>query len=248
MEGKNTFKIWFFIIILLTFIVGGYFLMKKYTNMDLNNTSTPKNEITNNTTFNDIRIDTSKDYIYFTDEELLSDEFDISYPQVYINFNDENNIASTLNSKMENIKKELKYNDDVEDGEVSYAHFPVYTLYAYENYLSLVCEYYIFSPSDDPMKFQEKKAYVFDKYTGELYTSGRLLSLFDLTVDKVKSKVKSYVSDADLVNGEEENLDIDATLASLSLDNLYIDKLGRLSIGVIVKSSENDYNDVVTLS
>ncbi len=247
MESKNTFKIWFFIIILLTFIVGGYFLMKKYTSEDFISNNTVKNETTDNTSFNDIRLDASKDYIYFTDDDIISDGVDISYPKVVINFND-NGISNELNQKMEEIKKELKYSGDVEDGDVSYAHFPVYTLYAFENYLSLVCEYYTYSSSSETMTFNAEKSYIFDKYTGELYTSGRLLSIFNLNVDKVKSKVKKFVSDADLVNGKEETLDVDSTLASISLDSLFIDKLGRLSIGIIVKSNENDYNDVVVLS
>lgn len=243
MEGKNTFKIWFFIILLLTTAIGGYFLMKKYTNFDkINNTSSNKT-ISNNTT-KGIRIDNKKDYIYFTDDEMIDEDYDISFPKVVINFEDISNVEGKLNNKTEELKKETKYEND----ELVYAHYPSYFLYAYENYLSLVCEYYTYDSKEDMMTYKDNDVYVFDINTGELYTSGRLLSLFNLTVDKIKQKVKSYVNDADLVNGDEITLDVDATLANLSMDKLYVDKRGKLSIGVVVKSSEKDYNEVIVLS
>ena len=242
MEGKNTFKIWFFILLLLTVAIGGYFLMKKYTNLDnLNKTS--ENKVIDNTS-KGIRIDSKKDFIYFTDDEMIDEDYDISFPKVVINFEDVSNIADKLNSKTEELKKETKYSND----ELVFAHYPSYSLYAFENYLSLVCEYYTYDSKEDMMTYKDNAIYVFDIYSGELYTSGRLLSLFKLSTDKVKQKVKAFVNDADLVNGEEITLDVDATLANLSMDKLFVDKRGKLSISVVVKSSEKDYNDVVILS
>ena len=241
MEEKNAFKIWLFIIFLLAIIIGGYFLMKKYTHLE----KTTNQVTTNNTTssFNDIRIDTKKDYIYFSSEDMISDEYDISFPMIHINFNDNNDVEKSLNDKTENLKKENQYEED----ELIKAHYPVYTIYSYENYISLLCDYFIYDGKEELISYDSGKVYVFDKYNGKLYSSSELLSLFNLNLDSVKQKVKSHLNDADLINGEEE-LDIDSIISSLSMDTLYIDKLGRLTLGIVVKSSEKDYNDVVVLS
>ena len=247
MEEKNGFKIWLFIIFLLTVIVGGYFLMEKYTNKPANKKS-DRVETTNKLK-KDIRLDKSHDYIYFSDRETIIEELDLSYNKVNINFNDSNNIADKLNNRMEEIKKELTYDENDPSlvyKHLKFAHYPIYSIYEYDNYLSLICDYYTFN-NEILMSYKNSSIYVFDKYTGKLYTAEELLSSFKLSSNDVKTKVKTFITDTDLINGEE-TLDADGSIELLSLDNLFVDKLGRLSISIIVKSSERDYNEIVTLS
>ncbi len=247
MEGKNTFKIWLFVIFLLTIIIGGYFLMQKYTHLDRK--TNLNNNDTRTVTYKDIRIDNTKDYIYFSDKEEISEELDINYYYVNINFEDTDKVAEKLNNEMEEMKNAIKYDKTNEeapyDGLIN-AHYPLYNIYSYEDYVSLVCSYFEFD-LENLMTYEKGVSYVYDKKTGDLLSSARLLALYDLTVKDAKERVKKFVSDADIINGDEE-LDVETTLNNLTFDTLFIDKLGRLSLSIIVKSSEKDYNDVVILS
>lgn len=245
MEDKYHVKLFFVFFIFIVIIVGGYILMIQSSK------ASRKKEIINNTVEEeiDIRADKNSEYIYYSDEEVITEELDINFVNVNINFNDVNNISSKLNEKKDNLKKEIKYdknNKELPYDGLTYVKYPLYKDYTYKNYLSLVVNYFTYD-NTNLVSYINSECYVFDKNSGKLYTTEELLDLFGLTEKDVKEKVKSFINDADLVNGEI-TLDTNASLELVNLNSLYIDKLGRLVISVLVKSSEKDYNEIINLS
>ena len=60
-------------------------------------------------------------------------------------------------------------------------------------------------------------------------------------------KKKTYLNDKNLVS-EENKIDVEKTISNNTKYNLYVDKLGRLVISILVKAEKSDYNDIIVLS
>ena len=84
-----------------------------------------------------------------------------------------------------------------------------------------------------------------NKKDGKLVTEEDLLKTFDVTVDDVKNKVKERISDTQTLN---EDIDIEGTMNDFNTYALYVNKLGKLEITFVVKSTESNYNDNVVIS
>ena len=50
------------------------------------------------------------------------------------------------------------------------------------------------------------------------------------------------------LTGEENKIDVEQTISNNTKYNLYVDKLGRLVISILVKAEKSDYNDIIVLS
>lgn len=245
MESKNKFGIILSIIILLTIIIGGFILMKKSENFvtKKNTTNTIKQEK------KDIRINKDQDYIYYENKETITDELDIEYKDVVINFEDTNHIMDKLNNETKELKKKLTYDNNLQDAaynNLSYAEYKKYTIYNFDKYVSLLVDYYAFDP-ENIVKYQKSASYVFDKETGHLYSNQELLKNFKLTDVDLKEKVETYLNDQNLVNNNT-NILVKDTVAMANDYALYVDKIGHLQASILVKSSENDYNEVILIN
>ena len=242
MEKHVGIKSTFFILILLTFIVGGFILMQK-SSQKLNEKT--DNEVEEKEEVKDIRLDSTKEYIYYSDAEEIEHELDIIYKKVNLNFKDFNNIASTLNNENKTMKELLKY-DDIEQDKIIEAKYKVYNTYYFEDYISLVVDYFTYDV-ENLISYLSSKVYVFNKNTGALISDEELLKAYELTKDDIISKVKKHLENED-VGKKEEDLDIDLTLKGLDDLKIYVDKIGRLSLSILVKSDQKDYNEVILLS
>lgn len=242
---NNKIKVFIFIIVVIIFIVGGFILMQK---------SIPKNETSNKNKITeikktDIKLDETKDYIYYSDADRIVEELDLEYKNVNINFKDDNNIAKLLNAENASLKETLKYDETIEDApydHLIYAKYMIYEIIYFDNYISLIIKYYSYD-NENLVTYLDSKSYVFDKNSGKLISDDDLLSKFNLSKDNVKTKVKNHINDAALIKTDEE-LDADTSVNLLEDYTLYVDKLGRLAITFIVKSNQKDYNDNVILS
>ena len=252
MEKNNDIKFLLFSCLLLFIIVGGFILMHN-SNIKLDNKSTKKDNTTK-----DIRINKDEDFIYYTDNERIIEEYEIEYKQIHINFGNYSEIEKDLNDETDNFKNNVKYIDenDIEDEEdnpenqlydnLLSAKYKTYENYVYGKYISLLVNYYNFTRSDF-MSYESSKTYVFDKKTGELYNNDTLLAQFSLTKEDVLEKVENAINDLNLVK-ENEQLDAKATVDNIEQMALFVDKIGRLSISILVKSDQKDYNEVIVLS
>ena len=246
MENNTGIKFAFFGIIVLTIAIGGFVLMQK--SKPINNLKNETEKTTEKKEIKDIRLNKSEDYIYYQNNERVANDVDIEFKDIILNFEDKNNIASTLNNETKEFKSLLKYDETIDSEEynkVVTAKYKTYEFYIYEDYISLLINYFSFD-RENLVSFLNSKTYVFNKNTGDLITTDELLAKNNLTVETIKEKVMTFVKDKNLlVEGEE--LDAEGTVNALNEYPLFIDKIGRLSISVLVKSNQKDYNEIIIL-
>lgn len=241
---SNNVKIYIFIFIIFLFIFGGFYLMKK--SEKLKNSLDKKVTEVKNT---DIRIDKTKEYVYFTNVNVLEGELDIEYKDININFESNEDIQTILNKENEEMSKTAVYDETNEEANYNHlisAKFAKYEIVYFANYISIVESKYSFDYKTI-ISTLGSETYVFDKKTGKLYSKDELLALFNLSKDDVKNKVKTYFNDKNLVT-EENKVDTTITIDNMTNYNLYVDNLGRLVISVLAKADKNDYNEVIVLS
>ena len=240
----NQIKVYFFIFVILVFIFGGFYLMKK--SEKLKNVVDKKVTEVKDT---DIRFDKTKDYIYYSDVNVVEGELDIEYKNININFEDKDGVAAIVNKENEEMSKSLVYDETNEEANYNHlisAKFAKYEIIHYVDYITLVVNKYSFDYKTI-ITTLGSDVYVFDKKTGKLYNNDELLSKFSINKEDINEKVKTYLNDKNLVS-EENKIDVEKTISNNTKYNLYVDKLGRLVISILVKAEKSDYNDIIVLS
>lgn len=240
----NQIKVYFFIFVILVFIFGGFYLMKK--SEKLKNVVDKKVTEVKDT---DIRLDKTKDYIYYSDVNVVEGELDIEYKNININFEDKEGVAAIVNKENEEMSKSPVYDETNEEANYNHlisAKFAKYEIIHYVDYITLVVNKYSFDYKTI-ITTLGSDVYVFDKTSGKLYNNDELLSKFSVNKGDINEKVKTYLNDKNLVS-EENKIDVEKTISNNTKYNLYVDKLGRLVISILVKAEKSDYNDIIVLS
>lgn len=240
----NQIKVYFFIFVILVFIFGGFYLMKK--SEKLKNVVDKKVTEVKDT---DIRFDKTKDYIYYSDVNVVEGELDIEYKNININFEDKEGVAAIVNKENEEMSKSPVYDETNEEANYNHlisAKFAKYEIIHYVDYITLVVNKYSFDYKTI-ITTLGSDVYVFDKTSGKLYNNDELLSKFSINKEDINEKVKTYLNDKNLVS-EENKIDVEKTISNNTKYNLYVDKLGRLVISILVKAEKSDYNDIIVLS
>lgn len=240
----NQIKVYFFIFVIFVFIFGGFYLMKK--SEKLKNVVDKKVTEVKDT---DIRLDKTKDYIYYSDVNVVEGELDIEYKKININFEDKDGIAGIVNKENEEMSKSPVYDETNEEANYNHlisAKFAKYEIIHYADYITLVVNKYSFDYKTI-ITTLGSDVYVFDKTTGKLYNNDELLSKFSVIKDDINGKLETYLNDKNLVS-EENKIDVEQTISNNTKYNLYVDKLGRLVISILVKAEKSDYNDIIVLS
>ena len=240
---SNQIKVYIFIIIVLVFIFGGFYLMKKSESLknEVNQTISEEKDT-------DIRIDETKEYIYFTNLNVIESELDIEYKDIVINFEDKENIQNIINTENKEFSESIKYDESNEKAIYNHlvsAKFNKFDIFYYSNYISIVKNTYSFD-YENLVTFIQSKAYVFDKKTGKLYNNDELLSIFNINKDDIKGVITTYLNDQNLIT--DNPINVDETINNISNYELYVDKLGRLVVTILVKAEQSNYNDVIVLS
>ena len=197
----------------------------------------------------DIRFDKTKDYIYYSDVNVVEGELDIEYKNININFEDKEGVAAIVNKENEEMSKSPVYDETNEEANYNHlisAKFAKYEIIHYVDYITLVVNKYSFDYKTI-ITTLDSDVYVFDKTTGKLYNNDELLSKFSINKEDINEKVKTYLNDKNLVS-EENKIDVEKTISNNTKYNLYVDKLGRLVISILVKAEKSDYNDIIVLS
>lgn len=240
----NQIKVYFFFFVILVFIFGGFYLMKK--SEKLKNVVDKKVTEVKDT---DIRLDKTKDYIYYSDVNVVEGELDIEYKNININFEDKEGVATIVNKENEEMSKSPVYDETNEEANYNHlisAKFAKYEIIHYVDYITLVVNKYSFDYKTI-ITTLGSDVYVFDKTTGKLYNNDELLSKFSINKDDIKGKIETYLNDKNLVS-EENKIYVEQTISNNTKYNLYVDKLGRLVISILVKAEKSDYNDIIVLS
>lgn len=244
LKNKLGFFTFFFIIIVL--LVGGYFLTV-YSLNNKNKKEEKKEEVIS------YKIDEDKEYIYYTNEETISDEAEITYKDVVINLKSQEELTKALQNENEYYKSTIKYITDADllsNEMINYNNDNLYSLtfrkyksFEYDKYLSLIIEDYNYS-CFDLVTFNKVKSYVFNLSNGNLIEKEELLNLYKIDEDTIKTKVKEYLLSIQKTIDDVELIKIDETIDNLNFNALYINSMGKLEISYLVKTSQVDYNEI----
>lgn len=245
---KNKLGFFTFFFVVLFLLVGGYFL----TDYLLKESSTKDND-NKNEKVQDHRINKEEDYIYFINQETISEGAEIYYRDVVINLDSQEHLTEALEKENKIFKNNIKYLKDVEllseelinfNFDNLYAlTFRNYKVYEYDNYVSLVIEDYNYS-CFDLNTFISTKSYIFDIEDASLLTKEEILDLYDTSMDTIKEKIRTYLLSTQKVVDEVELIKIDDTINNLNY-SLYINEYGRLYISFLVKTTQVDYNEIM---
>lgn len=261
-SGKVKAAIFLFFIVVL--VVGGYIGMIMLTKEPENTKKLETEVASKSDNKTDIRIDKSKDYIYFENEVLKNETRDIAYKDVVFNFdsNDAKTIATFLNNERETNEKTYKTISEVElteeeqekilykDSDVYEAVYNKYSRYFYENYATIVNDVLEYNCNSGNKEIRVS-AYTFDTNTGELLSKSKLMNDFDISLDKIKEKVQEKLEKEQVVVEDVPQIDIVSTLSSLDDDSsyaLYVNKSGYLVINYFIKYMQDIKQDVIILN
>lgn len=261
-SGKVKAAIFLFFIVVL--VVGGYIGMIMLTKEPENSKKLETEVASKSDDKTDIRIDKSKDYIYFENEVLKNETRDIAYKNVVFNFdsNDAKTIATFLNNERETNEKTYKTISEVElteeeqekilykDSDVYEAVYNKYSRYFYENYATIVNDVLEYNCNSGNKEIRVN-AYTFDTNTGELLSKSKLMDNFDLSLDKIKEKVQEKLEKEQVMVEDVPQIDIVSTLNLLDDDSsyaLYVNKSGYLVINYFIKYMQDIKQDVIILN
>ena len=252
-NSKNKVGVIFLILVLLTFIIGGYFLMKYMVN---NPSKEKKNAIIE--IKNDFRINMKKDYVYFENSEELIDG--VTKEDLVLNFvgmEEENN---KLKDEVENLSKNIVKvtTEEIPEGvtcenDLYSFSYRSYDVAEYDNYVSVVLIDYDYNCVSGIVP-TNIKSYVINKKTGTMVGNEELYTLFSMTDEKVIEGVTKRLNDTQVLDGDESVIDVDATISNVKNGTfgtnkaLSISKNGKLVINFIVKSNKINYNDSIELN
>ena len=242
------------LLIILTVSVGGYFFMKYMTK---EHKSTPVNKKTT-TEEKDVRIDVTKDYLYYENAEEFLEEAEIEKQDVVLNFTSQKDLNSSLHQELENLYNTVTYIKDnpipkgtsyIQNEKGIYSvMYRDYIDNSYGDYVSLVVLDFKFDVINDSV-INKIKGYVIRKSTGEL------METFNVTESTIIEKVKKRLNDSQVLEEGETVIDIDSTIKSIKDNDYYkgvktlsINKNGKLTLNFIVKTNEINYNDSVELN
>lgn len=246
---KNKLGVWTFTIIVLSLAIGGYFFTQYILNDFKENEKNDQTEEEIN-----YKVDKTKDYIYYKNEEVISEGAEIYYKDVVINLSTQQTLTEALEKENQIYKNNIKYISDINliSGDIInynndnlYAlNFREYKTYEFDKYVSLVINDYYYS-CFDLITFDKTKSYIFDTETGKVFENREILNLFNTNMELIKEKIREHLNNKQTIVEEVELIKIDETLDNFNEYALYINEYGRLYISYLVKTTQVDYNEIM---
>ena len=257
---KNIFGLIIFIIILLVFVVGGYFLMDYMLNDYKGNTTNKDNGVTE---LKEVRIDTTKDYIYYENITDILHEEHISKEDVVINVKGFESVNEKLKEELVSLSSnqvliaDAQLTDDTtcmqnKEGLYSF-NYREYNDTQFGDYISLVINDFSYKCTTGS-RIENIKSYVINKNSGEEITEDTLLNEFNITEDAIIDAIRKRLNDTQVLDEGEQVIDIEGTINDIKngeynkVKALSISKNGKLVINFIVKSNRINYNDSIELN
>lgn len=241
-----------FLAVIIAMIIGGYIYTKDLTE---SNKKKPKEEIKEE--LKDNRLDKNKEYIYFENEEIISQDPELTFKDAYLNVAGAEIINSTLKSEMDTIRKSIIYLDESnkdETKEILYDETNIYSTkernyitYTSKGYISLVINDLDFNCYEDFL-ITGIKSYIVDTNNGEVLTREEILNKYKLTNEDILDRVSLRIDETQTTNEDIEVIKKTETINTL-FDNygFYIEG-GDLYITFIVKTNFVNYNDSIKLN
>lgn len=247
---KNTFLSVLFFVFIVGLIVAGYLYTNNLMHKDKKPVKKEEKEI-------DYRIDKDKDYIYFENENIISEEPDIVLKDAFINIEGAEIINSSLKTEMDEIRKQVVYlnesNTDptkekiFEESNIYSALERQYVTYKTKDYFSLLIKDLSFNCYED-FTFNSVKSYVIDLKNSKVLTNEEILSKYNIKLDDIKNKISERLDSTQSEVEGQEVIKKDETLNNIDGKyGLYFDGIS-LYVSYVVKSNFVDYNDSIIIN
>ena len=234
MQEKNYLSVTMFVLIIFVLLLGGNYLIR-------NKGQKPTTKIV------DIRMDNSKDYVYFTDIKTVSEDLDLVYNTIHLNLDskDAKELENLLNEEMIKAKKSIKTLDEVvidkkdivyeldDDNKIYEADYLKYDILESDNYITVgTIKGHINITSDEDNN--TLKYYTFSKKDGHIMSLDEIKSAGKITNNSIEKVKENYLKD-------KEN-------TTIKTYELYIDKYGNTIMNLLVNSGDITYNDTVKIN
>ena len=234
MQEKNYLSVTMFILIVFVLLLGGNYLIR-------NKGQKPTTKII------DIRMDSSKDYVYFTDSKTVSEDLDLVYNTIHLNIDskDAKELENLLNEEMAKAQKSIKTLDEVvidkkdivyeldDDNKIYEADYLKYDILESDNYITVgTIKGHINITSDEDNN--TLKYYTFSKKDGHIMSLDEIKSVGKITNDSIEKAKENYLKDKE-----------DTTIKTYEL---YIDKYGNTIMNLLVNGGDITYNDTVKIN
>lgn len=234
MQEKNYLSVTIFVLIIFILLLGGNYLIK---NRDKAETSK----------LVDTRKDKTKEYVYFSDSNTVSEDLDLVYNTIHINIDsqDAKRLEEELNAEMTKAynsikktsavsfdKKDIVYELD-DNNDIYEADYLKYDVLDNDNYLTIgVIKGHVNITSD--IDNNTLKYYTFNKKDGHI-----------MSMEEIKNVGK--IKDSDIENTKKTYLE-DKEDTKINSYELYIDKYGNVRMNMLVNSGNITYNDTVKIN
>lgn len=234
MQEKNYLSVTIFVLIIFVLLLGGNYLIK---NRDKTETSK----------LVDTRKDKTKEYVYFSDSNTVSEDLDLVYNTIHINIDsqDAKRLEEELNAEMTKAynsikktsavsfdKKDIVYKLD-DNNDIYEADYLKYDVLDNDNYLTIgVIKGHVNITSD--IDNNTLKYYTFNKKDGHIMSMEEIKNVGKIKDSAIENTKKTYLEDKE-----------DAKINSYEL---YIDKYGNVRMNMLVNSGNITYNDTVKIN
>ena len=241
-----------FIGFVIVLIIGGFFLTR-YLTSEEEHKKVVKSEI------DKFKIDPSKDLVYYENVTNISGDPDIIYKDIIINLKEADTVNELLKEKMDSIRTTVKKISESEldpSREVLYAEEDIYSasernysVYESLNYLSVLVtdsEFNCYTGST----ITSQNAYTFSLSTGKRLSNETLIGYAKLNADDIKNKVRAKLEKDQTDFTDGTTINIDETVNSIDVKNaiIYTNRSGKIVITIVVKTSQDSYNDTIELN
>lgn len=249
-EKKNIAGVIILVLVILIFAVGGYFLMDYMLNHTTEEVKEEKKT--------EIRIDSTKDYVYYENTEEIIHE--IYKEDAILNFKGLESINAELHNELISLSNSKVTTSGIELPEGTICNEDLYSFNyreysdnTYGKYVSLVVKDYSYNCLNGSIP-SNIKSYIVNKDTGLIITDEELLSEFNITEDIIYNQVEKRLNTLQVIDDDEELvINISGTIADLKASSygtnkaLSVSKNGYLMLNYIVKSNKINYNDSIEI-
>ncbi len=249
------FGLFFFLIVLI--VLGGSYLI--YTNFQNKQKEKIVDENENVIVSDKNKEEKNKDFIYYTNEVVLSESLSLTskFPVINLNSSDALNATNELKTYVESVNQTLKkqteqtacvYENEEQIAETNYLDYGIYT---YEEYITLLVLESNFNCETGFSASSKVKSYTFNVLTGKKLTTEELLLKYNTTLTQVLERIRQELESMNETTSESESIQVEETLKNLKENEtfvIYIDEFGNLVMNYVVKTNSVDYNDNIIIN
>ncbi len=247
---KNKAAFISFIIILLLFLVGGFFFMDYFINLSDNPKETESPLINESV---DYRLDKTKDYIYLSETDIVIAHYGISFAKVNINLSSAKDIETRINNEVAAFSETVVMADTVEIPEgtetlpntegIYSVSYKDYEIIEYSDYVTLIDKNYNYDIVN-LITATGVETNIFSKASGSVVSEIQILEDSGKTLEDIKNAVRTKLT---TLNLDGAGIDVDGTINDFDY-GVYLNRIGKLEVIYLVRSTNQNYYDTLVIN